>query len=236
MSKWHNKLLLWYDTLGSACNLDALWRSSFVLINYGQWSKHMLSDMWPCLWIPGHWLLSARKAMHNNNITTCYDTWTIPPLHKHDQFLMDDFCDYGIPSNQLEKLNACWMYLHVTTLAEITNQIETTLLPQALASLLYSTPKGLTNISTSLLKWPHIHPPYSSCWWLWSRLIQTLYTGSSTGTRHKVTSTTCILDPAVQQISILALVIGGSWPPCLPFLSNSTNTSSHTSSLLLQLY
>ncbi len=155
-----------------------------LIRKYQLWAgtrEHVLSDTTPCPWIPDHWLLSVRKAMHNHTITIRYDNWTIPPIQEHDRFLMEDFRDYGIPSNQLEKLNACRMYLQVTTLAEITDHTGTSLLPQALVSSMHTTPKGLTNISTSLLKWPHIHQPYSSCWRLWSRTIRILYTGSPTG-------------------------------------------------------
>jgi len=121
--------------------------------------------------------------MHNHHITIRYDNWTVPPIREHNRFLMEDFRDYGIPSNQMEKLNVCRMYLQVTTLAEITDHMGTTLLPQVLVSSMKTTPKGLTNISKSLLKWPHINQPHSSCWQLWSRLIRTLYTGSPTGTQ-----------------------------------------------------
>ncbi len=98
-----------------------------------------------------------------------------------DRFLMDDFCDYGIPCNQLEKLNAYHMHLQVMTLAEITNHMGTMLLPQVLLGPMNHAPKGLTSISMSLLKWPTIHLPTSPCWKLWSRTIHTLYSESSTG-------------------------------------------------------
>jgi len=94
---------------------------------------------------------------------------------------MDDFHDYGIPTNQMEKLNACRMFLQVTTLAKITDHTGTSLLPQALVSSTNTSPKGLTNISYSTLKWPTINLPYSACWKLWSQTICTLYTGSATG-------------------------------------------------------
>jgi len=157
-----------------------------MIRQYQLWAgigSHVLSDMRPCPWIPSNWLASVRQSMKNNDITIGYEKWIIPPLRENDRFLMEDFCDYGIPTNQLEKLNACRMYLQVTTLAEITEQTGTTILSQALTSTRNHIPKGLNNISMSLLKWPTIYAPSSACWRLWSCTIRTLYTGSSTGTK-----------------------------------------------------
>jgi len=52
----------------------------------------------------------------------------------------------------------------------------------------YPIPKGLTNISHLLLKWPTIHLPSAHCWQLWMQTLGTIYTGSSTGMRlfHKL--------------------------------------------------
>jgi len=93
---------------------------------------------------------------------------------------MEDFQDHGTPPNQLEKLNVCWMYLQVTMLAEITDQTGTLLLPQILAGPQNPTPKGLVNISMSILKWLTIALPTSTCWRLWDKTICTLYMGSPT--------------------------------------------------------
>jgi len=101
-----------------------------IIRKYQLWAgihKHVLSNMQPCPWIPNHWLSFVCKAMQDNNMTIRYDSWTILPLHTNDHFLMEDIRDYRIPPNQLEKLNACWMYLQVMTLAKITNQAGTLL-------------------------------------------------------------------------------------------------------------
>ena len=119
--------------------------------------------------------------MHKHSIVIRYEAWTVPPLRERDRFLMDDFRDYGIPKNQLDKLNACRMHLQVTTLAEITDHTGTLLLPQALVSSSTTSPKGLSNISHSTLQWPTVNLPYSACWKLWSRTVRTLYTGSDNG-------------------------------------------------------
>jgi len=139
--------------------------------------------MQPCPWIPRHWLSCLCNTMHHNDLTIKYKTWKLLPLWEHGQFLMDEFHDYSIPRNHLEKLNAYWMYLQVMTLSKISDQMGTMLLPQVLMSTGNPIPKGLTTISMSLLKWPTIHLPMTSCWRLWTRTISTLYTGSLTGMR-----------------------------------------------------
>jgi len=94
---------------------------------------------------------------------------------------MDDFVDLNLQRNQLEKLNACRMFLQVTTLAELTDHTGTTLLSQAFLTPRTSHPKGLLNISASTLQWPHVAMPSLPCWRLWSTTIRTLYTGTRTG-------------------------------------------------------
>jgi len=136
--------------------------------------------MGPCHWIPDHWLSFVQKAMHTHDVTIQYNSWMILPLCTNDHFLMEDFQDHGTPPNQLEKLNVCRMYLQVTMLAEITDQTGTLLLPQILAGPQNPTPKGLVNISMSLLKWLTIALPTSTCWRLWDKTICTLYMGSPT--------------------------------------------------------
>jgi len=94
---------------------------------------------------------------------------------------MEDILHHGLPCHQLEKFNACRMYLQVTTLAEITDNTGEALLPQILTDYHHPSPKGLKNISHSLLKWPTIHPPSAHCWRLWTRTLGIVYTGSPTG-------------------------------------------------------
>jgi len=65
---------------------------------------------------------------------------------------MEDLRDQGFPRYQLERLNACRMYLEVTTLAEITDHTGVELLPQILSSPTKPTPTGLNNILAALAK------------------------------------------------------------------------------------
>jgi len=134
-------------------------------------------------WIPDHWLTKVRAAMNEYDIQICYDAWTVKPLRHHDRFLMDDFIQQDFSKQQLEQLNACRMYLKVTTLAEITDHTGKELLPQILSTRTSPIPKGLGTISTSTLQWPNIHNPSAQCWRLWTRSICNLYAGSPTNTR-----------------------------------------------------
>jgi len=81
----------------------------------------------------------------------------------------------------MERLNACQMYLNITTLSEITDHTSEELLPQILTNPENPIPKGLSNISTSRLQWPNIHLPSQACWSLWSNTINTIYTSSNCG-------------------------------------------------------
>jgi len=157
-----------------------------LIQTYQLWARlrrHCLIDTQPCPWIPDHWLSHLRATMHVHQLQIRYQTWTVPPLRQQDQFLMNDFADQNFPHHQLEKLNACRMYLQVTTLAEITDHTGTTLLQQAFLAPHTTLPQGLTNISSSTLQWPTIAPPSIACRRFWFSTVRTLYTGARTGHR-----------------------------------------------------
>jgi len=69
------------------------------------------------------------------------------------------------------------MYLNVTTLAEITDHMGTSLSPQALLKHPAQSPHGLQEISTSTLTWPCIHCPTKASWKLWTSTVCNLFTG-----------------------------------------------------------
>jgi len=96
---------------------------------------------------------------------------------------MDDLAEQNFTKHKLEQLNACQMYLQITTLAEITDHTGTELLPQAFLLSGSTCPKGLGNISSSTLQWPHVATPSPTCWRTWSTTLRTLYTGSRNGTQ-----------------------------------------------------
>jgi len=140
-------------------------------------------DTQPCPWIPDRWLSPLREYMRTLQIQIRYAAWTIPLSQIGDRYLMEDFLDQSFPQYKLEHLNACRMYLQVTTLSEITDHTGTELLPQVLSSRHSVTPVGLTAISSSTLQWPNVHLPSPACWKLWSTTISSIYTGDTRGTR-----------------------------------------------------
>ncbi len=157
-----------------------------LIRTYQLWAglrDHVLTDTQPCPWIPSQWLTSLRQSMHANDIKIKYASWTVPPLRHGDRYLMDDFCQQDFPRHKLEKLNACRMFLQVTTLAEITDHTGTEILPQIVTHRPHSIPTGLTNISHSTLLWPHVSCPTPTCCRIWTTTICTLYTGWAKGMR-----------------------------------------------------
>jgi len=113
-------------TLGTAIEL--------LIRTYQLWaglSCHILEDTQPCPWIPAHWLSHLRMTMHCNRTKIRYNSWTIHKLRQMDRHLMEDCMEQNYSTVQLEQINACRMYLKVTTLAKITDHMGTKLLPQA---------------------------------------------------------------------------------------------------------
>jgi len=67
---------------------------------------------------------------------------------------MDAVDELGLTQSQMEQLNACQMYLHVTTLVEMMNHTGMYLLPQVLKTCGQAHLSGLDSISHSTLQWP----------------------------------------------------------------------------------
>jgi len=157
-----------------------------LLRTYQIWAglpRPAIVDTQPCPWILDHWVSHLRATMHLHHLQVHYDAWTIKPLRLHDHFLMEDFLDQGLSSSQLEQLNACHMFLQVTTLSEITDHTGTEILPHVLTNRMHPDMRGLGSTSFSTLQWPHIHPPSTACWRLWTSTICSVYAGSTKNTR-----------------------------------------------------
>jgi len=157
-----------------------------LIRQYQLWAgfkEHILTDSSPCPWIPDRWLSRVRRTINTYNIKLKYDAWTIPPLRMYDVYIMEAIHELGLNTLQLEQINACRMYLQVTTLAEISDHTGSFLLTQALLQNTQTEPVGLTAISTSTLVWPEIHNPTKATWKLWTTTISTLFTGSAQGTK-----------------------------------------------------
>ncbi len=153
-----------------------------ILINYYQlWAglaSSVMNDTRACEWIPDCWLSRIRCTLHENNIQIHHDFWKLPKLQQNDSHLMEVISEFGLTTAQLWQVNACCMYLQVTTLAKITDHTGTTLLMQAISTK-GGNPQQLQLISYSLLTWPAIHRPATSCWKLWNNTIRKIFTGST---------------------------------------------------------
>jgi len=69
---------------------------------------------------------------------------------------------------QLEHINACRMYLQITTLAEMTDNTGMYVLPQVLNIRGQAHPSGLESISSSTLKWPRVGNLTTTTWNFWT--------------------------------------------------------------------
>ncbi len=140
------------------------------------------------LWIlncahPNHWLSHLHHTMKTYGLQIHYPAWNVLLLRQHNRYIMDDLTDQGLPRANLEKVNACRMFLQVMTLAEITDHTGSSLLSQVLTSYCQPLLAGLKHISQSMLRRPYIHPPSAACWHLWSLTICQIYTSSTKGKR-----------------------------------------------------
>jgi len=138
-------------------------------------------DTSPCPWVPNKWLSRIWRMMHKHSIKIQHETWCVLPLRQNNVFLMEAFSDSNLNHSQLEQVNACCMFLQVTTLAEIVDHTGTMLLPQALKQSNCNWPEGLLALSSSKLQWPHISQPSKASWSLWTQTIYNLFTGTMNG-------------------------------------------------------
>jgi hypothetical protein len=97
---------------------------------------------------------------------------TLKKLGMHDQAIMENANQSPYTPSELEAINACRLFLQVTTLAEITEADGETLLPSAIHGNLDITGRPeLWKTSYSLLQWPNQDPPPRKAWTLWKRYI-----------------------------------------------------------------
>jgi len=162
-----------------------------LLRQYQLWagtSQSILVDTTPLPWIPDKWITRIRRTLHKHDIKVHHEAWVICPIRYNDVFLMEAIQELGLTNAQLERLNACRMYLQVTTLVEIVDHMGKTLLPQILCKSNAQSPQGLDEISESILQWPSIHQPSRASWRFWMKTICNLFAGhpNSTALHHKL--------------------------------------------------
>jgi len=157
-----------------------------LICQYQLWAglqQHILTDTTPCIWIPDRWLSRIRQTLHKYNISIKYNAWTFPPIRAHDVYIMEAVGELGLMKLQLEQLNACRMFLQITTLAELTDHTGSFILPQVLLQGQTDQPTGLESLSQSTLNWPEISNPTKATWKLWTKTICMLFTGNPNGTQ-----------------------------------------------------
>jgi len=125
-----------------------------------------------------HWFLPIWWTLQEHRIKIKHDAWLIAPLRRYDMYLMEAMNEFDLTTQQLEQINACHMFLQVTTLAEIVDHMGTMLLLHVLKPSNQEMPIGLSSLSTSNLQWPTIHPPSPTSWRLWNQTISNLFTGT----------------------------------------------------------
>jgi len=157
-----------------------------LMRQYQLWAgiqQPILTNTQPCLWVPDKQISRLWQTLHKNNIKISYDEWTILPLQKYNVYIMEAIVDLGLSLSQLEQINACHMFLQVTTLAKMTDHMGTHILPQVLNKRGDTNPLRLDGISQSTLTWPRVCNPTTQTWNFWMQMICSLFTGSVMNTR-----------------------------------------------------
>jgi hypothetical protein len=98
---------------------------------------------------------------------------TIKIIRNNDLAIMESPNIQRFTKSQLEAINACRIYLQITTLAEISDEAGTHLLQIAVKGKLNPNKSEplLWQISRSKLQWPYQLRPPSAAWNLWKRLL-----------------------------------------------------------------
>jgi len=130
--------------------------SKVLTWTYQMWAGlSILEDTTLCLWILDCWLLQICCTLHEHHIWIQHKAWMLPPICSNNIHIMDAILDLNLTCSQQQQLNACWMFLQVTTLAEISDHTGTKLLPQA-----FYNPMAISQIERTQLFAPQIanHP------------------------------------------------------------------------------
>ena len=114
------------------------------------------------------WIKLQRFLKHIMGNIYMEEDYTIQPLKPHNWEIMDQIRqEKHWTTNQLEMINACWLYLQVTYISEIADS--TTKLEKCIQQ---SRTKEIW--SRSKLKWPVQPDPGKQAWKLWSKALRTL--------------------------------------------------------------
>jgi hypothetical protein len=106
---------------------------------------------------------------------------TINKICVQDKPIMNENLIRTFTKSQLEAINACRIFLQVTTLAEISNDVGTHILISATIGTCNE--QGIPTIhlhSTSTILWPHQTRPPQKAWYLWKMFLKQYTTNTPT--------------------------------------------------------
>eukprot|EP00957_Ditylum_brightwellii_P111285 8486499-Ditylum_brightwellii.AAC.1 len=95
---------------------------------------------------------------------------------------MDCLCSAKLGDATLEHLNAVWLYLRVTTLADITNDAGTMIKSWALSGIKWARPT---------IPWPNQERPSNGSWIVWQRFLKQHFS-PTTSSHHRVNRPICL--------------------------------------------
>lgn len=128
--------------------------------NYNTY-RHLATDTW---------IKSVWSSLEHFELRIQLLGETIPLLRQNDKYLMQIFADQGYRGNDLKKLNICRMFLHATTLADIT-----TIDGKAITSRAFDGQQA--NSLRPHLTWPRQPDRLDRDYWdLWKKALQTCLT------------------------------------------------------------
>jgi hypothetical protein len=124
-------------------------------------------------YVQAPWVENIKEFLHQTNTTVETPNIRRPILiRQHDQAIMHVATKHQFSKHQLLHINACRIWLQVTTIAEITNIQGNTLLHPATTGEIDQTGRpSLWKISTSKLTWPQQPNPSKQSWRQWKLLI-----------------------------------------------------------------
>jgi hypothetical protein len=131
-------------------------------------------------YVDSPWIQSVQQFLFSINSTIHIPQLkSILPLRQNDRAIMDLPTTHNFSKSELEIINACRIYMQVTTLAEITNTQGNEILPCVLyGKMTTDNTPVLWKTSTSTLKWPNQTYPSKKSWTLWKRFLLLHYSNN----------------------------------------------------------
>ncbi len=111
------------------------------------------------------------------NPTTCW---------LHDWYIMEDILGLNLPKQQIHQLHSVCLYLHMTTLSEITDHTGRKLLLMKLHQPKSRNTQPTSEHGHSMLQWPWQASPGPLAWKQWQEVLAWLYLAPNTNTLQKL--------------------------------------------------